>query len=432
MSEAAHKLVDSLPVATEGPVPAWLAELRERGAGQFRVNGLPDKQVEQWKYSSLFGLEQLDPLVGKVDADIEPATDMQPLAGLETRVSMVDGMFSALHGTPVEGCRIFPLHDVLNGQHRGLRSVLEELVTDTRNLGFSALNTAALGAGLLIEVEGGVDAGELLIQWHQANEQAGKLFNSRVVVLLGEGARLQLVEQYENEPGQASILNMVMQFRLAEGAELSLTRYQQQSESSYLVTRTDGSQSANSSFHFTGLDLGDGFARHDVKAALMGPGAKCALNGACMGRGQSHADHHLEAAHIAHDCQSSQLFRSVADDRSRVVFNGKVYVAEGADGTDAEQSSAGLLLSKLAEIDAKPELEIYADEVIASHGATVGQLDEEALFYLRSRGVGRDDARNILTMAFSRSVTDCLPVAALREPLGERLTRRLEGSSGNG
>jgi len=171
--------------------------------------------------------------------------------------------------------------------------------------------------------------------------------------------------------------------------------------------------------------LGKGMARHDVRAALMGVGAVCALNGACITAGRDHVDHHLEATHIAGECHSSQLFRAVASDRSRVVFNGKVHVGRGADGTEAQQSSKGLLLSPHAEIDTKPELEIYADEVIASHGATVGQLDDQALFYLRSRGLSKEAATHLLTMAFCRSVADQLPVEILRESLGERLSRCL-------
>jgi Fe-S cluster assembly protein SufD len=341
-------------------------------------------------------------------------------------------MLSAIYGDPLPGIRVLPLHSALQEGKPDLQAILEALEIDQKGQGFSALNTATLDAGLLIEVDEGVDAGDLLLQWGNGRGEASALFNSRVVLVLGRGARLQLVEQYENMPDEACVLNVVMQHSLAEDAELSLTRIQQQSASSILVTRTDVSQSANSRFHFTGLDLGEGLSRHDVTATLLGHGSSCALNGACMSRGQSHVDHHYEAAHIAGDCQSSQLFRAVAKDRGRVVFNGKVHVYKGADGTDARQSSAGLLLSKLAEIDAKPELEIYADEVIASHGATVGQLDEEALFYMRSRGLDLDAARNLLTMAFCRSVTDQLPVAALREPMGERMTRSLEAGADNG
>jgi Fe-S cluster assembly protein SufD len=341
---------------------------------------------------------------------------------------MVDGQLADLYGEPVQGSRVVSLGSAIAEDNPTLQGVLESLEFDQNEQGFSALNTATLNPGLVIYVDRNVDAGEWLVQWHESREQKDLLVNSRVVVVLEEGAELQLVEQFENGPESTSLLNVVMQFSLAQNSAMTHTRVQQQSSSSVLITRTDVSQSGNSRFHFTGLDLGEGLARHDVKASLLGTGASCALNGACMTRGKSHVDHHLEAAHTAADCQSSQLFRAVANDQSRVVFNGKVHVFEGADGTDATQSSAGLLLSKLAEIDAKPELEIYADEVIASHGATVGQLDDEALFYLRSRGIGNNEARNLLTMAFCRSVTDQLSVAALREPLGERLTRSLQAN----
>jgi Fe-S cluster assembly protein SufD len=204
------------------------------------------------------------------------------------------------------------------------------------------------------------------------------------------------------------------------------TRYQHQSAGSFLVTRTEATQSDNSRFHSTGVDMGEGVARHDVRSMLAGVGASCTLNGVCLTGGSAHADHHLEAVHSAKDCKSEQTFRAVADGRSRVVFNGKVHIMQGADGADARQSSAGLLLSAMAEIDAKPELEIYADEVMANHGATVGQLDETAMFYMRSRGLDEEQARSLLTQAFCRSVTDQLKDEAVKTSLGDRLTGRLE------
>ena len=209
---------------------------------------------------------------------------------------------------------------------------------------------------------------------------------------------------------------------------LSAVDFQQESGEGILVTRTDIGQAAGSEYHYTGLDFGGALVRHDLRARLEAGGARCRLSGACLTRGSSHVDNHLDVEHLAPDCSSEQWFRAVLNDRSRVVFNGRVFVAPGADGTDARQSSAGLLLSPRAEIDSKPELEIYADEVVASHGATVGQLDEQQLFYLRSRGLGRDAARNMLTVAFCRSVIDMLPEGDLQRALEERLQASLEAA----
>ena len=433
MSELSDSLSLALPGSKDGSMPDWLCALRTRGSQQFRSLGLPSMRVEEWKYTSLRSLERRRPSLGLSNNGAETARAPQPLADIPLRVFMVDGDFSGIRGDLASGTRIMPLSTAIqeDGQEGGrrLKALLESLEIDQRGQGFSALNTATLNPGLLIHVGRAVNGGVLLVQWsgsERASEES--LFNSRLCVVLEEGARFHLVEQFENGPGSASMLNVVVQSSLGPGAELSHTRVQEQSAKSILITRTDVSQSTGSRFHFTGLDLGEGMARHDVRAALLESGAVCSLNGACITAGRSHVDHHLEATHIAGECRSSQLFRAVANDRSRVVFNGKVHVGKGADGTEAQQSSKGLLLSPHAEIDTKPELEIYADEVIASHGASVGQLDEQALFYLRSRGLAKEAAKNLLTMAFCRCVADQLPVEMLRESLGERLSRSLAGN----
>ena len=426
MNELSDSFRRALRGSKDEPMPDWLCALRTRGSEQFSSIGLPSMRVEEWKYTSLRSLERRRPSLAFTSGGSKTAVAPQPLADIPLRISMVDDDFSGLWGELVSGTRIMPLSTAIQEHGRQLKALLESLEIDQRGQGFSALNTATLNPGLLIHVSKSVNAGVLLVQW-SGSESIGdeSLFNSRLCVVLEEGARLHLVEQFENGPESASMLNVVVQSSLDPDAELSHTRVQEQSAKSILITRTDVSQSAGSRFHFTGLDLGAGMARHDVRAALMDSGAECSLNGACIGAGRSHVDHHLEAAHIAGECHSSQLFRAVVNDRSRVVFNGKVHVGNGADGTEAQQSSAGLLLSPHAEIYTKPELEIYADEVIASHGATVGQLDEQALFYLRSRGLTKEAATNLLTMAFCRCVADQLPLEMLRESLGERLSRSL-------
>jgi Fe-S cluster assembly protein SufD len=426
MNQQAGKWLEGLSAADGAP--AWVAGLRDRGAEAFRHLGLPSGKDEAWKYTSLQAFEALKPgpdLTG--GGEIEYSAPA-PLAGSPAIARLVDGCLAETSGDLPQGLEILPLHEAWNDV--SLRRLIESLETGRRGQGLAALNEATLRSGALIRVGRDVDAGDLLLQWVVSHGVGRSIVNSRIAVLMGQGAKLHLVEQYENGANEQAALNVVVQHDLAAGSELTHTRVQRQSASSVLVTRTEAAQAADSRFQFTGLDLGAGLARHDVKSSLLAEGAGCALNGACLGQGTSHADHHFEAAHAAGNCTSKQLFRAVADGRSRVVFNGRVHVAEGADGTEATQSSAGLLLSRLAEIDPKPELEIHADEVVASHGATVGQLDEEAMFYLRSRGLREHEARALLTTAFCRGVTDQLPDGALRESLGERVAERLYGGAG--
>jgi Fe-S cluster assembly protein SufD len=208
-----------------------------------------------------------------------------------------------------------------------------------------------------------------------------------------------------------------MQAALAERAVLTHVRLQQCAAHSLLFTRTEVDQGARSEYRHTGLDLAGGLSRHDLHARLLGPGAHSEINGAYLPSGRSHVDTQLAIDHRAPNCSSSQFYRGVLKDRGRAVFRGRVHVWSGADGTEARQSNANLLLSPHAEVDTKPELEIEADEVIASHGATVGQLDESAVFYMRSRGLNEVMARQLLTGAFCQAVIDRLGDQGLRDRL---------------
>jgi Fe-S cluster assembly protein SufD len=180
-------------------------------------------------------------------------------------------------------------------------------------------------------------------------------------------------------------------------------------------------QQASSQYDYYGFDLGGGLVRHDLHASLLGADARTAINGAYLLDGHRHVDNQARVDHIAPACLSEQYFRGVAGGNGRAVFNTAVRVHPGADESEARQSNANILLSARAEVDTKPELEIYADEVVASHGATVGQLDEQAVFYLRSRGLSEQDARQLLTTAFCRSVSDKLSDPALGELISQRM-----------
>jgi Fe-S cluster assembly protein SufD len=423
MSAWAAQLATGLPdTAAKGD---WPALLRISGARAFDRHGVPGTHIEQWKYTSLRALEQRQPALGAA-AGAADGPVPSPVVEAALCLHLHDGDFISAKGEIPAGLRVQSLGVALHDQVPGLRALLESLDLEQGWQGLSALNTATLRSGLVLHVDAGVDAGEVLVQWtgSAATEQ---LFNTRVCVLLGEGARMGLLEQFEDSAATSSLLNGVWQFELAQHAQLRHARIQRLAPESMLLSRTEARQAAASRYHFSTLDLGAGLARHDVRAVLNGPGATCALDAASVTSGRSHTDHHFEAAHLAGACRSSQLYRAMASERGRAVFNGKVHIAEGADGSESRQSCAGLLLSPLAEIDAKPELEIYADEVVASHGATVGQLDEQALFYLQSRGLDPTAARALLTMAFGRVVSDHLPVAAWRDALGDCLQQRMDG-----
>jgi Fe-S cluster assembly protein SufD len=404
--------------------PEWVGSLRNRGATEFRAHGFPNARLENWKYTSLRGLERDITGLGRV-AEFRglPASSLEVDA--DCRVVMGDGAMVGLEGRPRPGLEIQPLAEALDTQARPLSSLLDSLDSHSPDQAFSALNNATLEHGLVIRVLRGVDAGRLHLQWSSGGVVDNGLFNARVCLLLGEGARLELVEHFDRASDAPMALNLVTQVQLEAGAGLIHSRLQRDGREAMLVTRTVVDQAADSHYTYTGLDLGGGLVRHDLHSRLQGEHADCVMNGAYLPRGRSHIDNHLEIEHQAKNCGSSQFFRGVLDDRGRAVFNGRVHVHPGADGSEARQSNANLLLSANAEVNTKPELEIEADEVVASHGATVGQLDEDAVFYMRSRGLDRKTAQQMLTTAFCQAAVDRMPEGPVRAEFTKQLGQAL-------
>ena len=417
-------------------------------------SGLPGNKDESWKYTSLRRLQDLEPRIAAPTERADGKVTTRAVcseSGTKQRAygfCWQAGHVQSLEGEAPPGVRLQRLDEVLAERESDLplrlRPVLESLPLNGRNRAFAAMNTALLKDGLLIHVEAGVDAGTCRIEWKQDDASAATLHNVRVVVLLEKGARLHLMEKFqadslagspERPSGQAlnpQALNLLLQADLADDAELRHTRLQQTGKQHVLLTRSDVQQSARSTYVMSCFDLGGGLVRHETNCQLAGQGARADLSGAFVVDGERHVDHHLCVDHQAPACSSEQLFRGVLGDRGRGVFNGKAVIRKGADGSRVRQSSANLLLSDFAEIDTKPELEIYADEVEARRGATVGQLDEQAVFYLRSRGLTEAAARRMLTSAFCRVVSSRLPDTALAATIDALLDEAMPNMAGPG
>jgi Fe-S cluster assembly protein SufD len=271
--------------------------------------------------------------------------------------------------------------------------------------------------------------GPVLIRWAFSGSGPALMNQFRVFVLLEPGAKLELVEQFESNEATGHALNVMMQAELGQASSFSHTRAQSESDRAIVLTSTQVRQGGSSRYVYRGFDLGGALARHEFDVRLGGEGASTDLSGAFVLDGKRHVDNHISVDHAAPNCSSEQFFRGVLGGRSRGVFNGRALIRPGADGSSVRQSNANLLLSGLAEMDTKPELEIYADEVEASHGATVGQLDESAVFYLRTRGLSDSEARRMLTSAFCHAVTDRLDDRELASRLSAMLDRAMPDSS---
>jgi len=427
--------VDSLlEAAAQAHLPGsgigWLDAARRENLDAFATGGLPDTRMEAWKYTALRALGQrrfapVDTQAATRTVDIEPFA----LPGIDgPTLVFVNGVFrkelSRVDQLPA-GLSLQSLSQALQGDAEPLRFALSRHYREGGDV-FARLNAALAGDGVVLRVAAGAKVEQpvrLLFIGAPAEENVA--WHVRHVVELGEDAVLSLVEQHVATDAQQNLGTQVTDLVLRRGAKLRHVTLQDAAEGSTLV-RHDSihlDEEAHAALYV--LELGGSLVRHDLHAVLAGDRSRLDTRGVFALRGRQHVDTQMAIRHQALNTASESVWRGVADERSRGVFRGAIVVAQGADGSDASLSSKNLLLSGQAEIDTKPELEIYADEVKAAHGATVGQLDERSLFYLRSRGIPLAEARAMLTTAFCRAVFESLPDEGLREHINQRLMAQL-------
>jgi Fe-S cluster assembly protein SufD len=425
----------SLPLVAallDAPLPssgiAWLDAARQENRAAFAAGGLPDTRVEAWKYTALRGLAQRSFASGDAAAQTR-AVDASTLAlpGVAgVRLVFVNGAFradlSSLDELPA-GLSLQPLSQALLGDAEPLRFALSRHYRDAGDA-FAQINAASASDGVVLRVAAHTKI-ELPVQLVFVGAEAELAWHARNVIELGAGAELCLVEQHASSGQPTQLATLVSDIDVREGAQLHHVVLQDAGIGANLVRRSSLRLHARAQATLHVLELGGALVRHDLRAELIGDDAQLHTRGVFMPHGRQHIDTQLAIRHQALNTTSTSHWRGVANDRARGVFRGAIVVAPGADGSDANLSNKNLLLSPSAEIDTKPELEIYADEVQAAHGATVGQLDERSLFYLRSRGIPLAEARALLTAAFCRAVLDDLPNKALREHLSALLIAHL-------
>ena len=417
----------------DAPLPAsgvaWLDQARSENLEAFVDAGLPDTRVEAWKYTALRALAQRSFAAGDAQAasrSVDPAVLALPGVDAPALV-FVNGAFradlSTLDALP-GGVSLQPLSRALTEDPEPLRFAMSRHYREPGDA-FARLNGAFAADGAVLRVAAGARiAAPLRVLFIGAAADRDVSWHVRNLVELGEGADLTLVEQHLGAGEQAHLGTQLAEFTLRADATLHHAVLQQAGNGS-LVRRSHYRLDARAQAHLHVLELGGALARHDLWVELVGDAAAFHSHGAFLPDGRQHMDTQLAIHHRARDTVSSSTWRGVASGRGRGVFRGAILVAAGADGADASLGNKNLLLSPQAEIDTKPELEIYADEVKAAHGATVGQLDERALFYLRSRGIPGAQARTLLTTAFARAPFESLPNEALRQHVDDLLLGRL-------
>jgi Fe-S cluster assembly protein SufD len=295
---------------------------------------------------------------------------------------------------------------------------------------FAALNTAFMAdGGLLCVPDDTIIESPINLMFLSTPRDASFVSHPRNILVLGRNSSAVVIESYIGLRDAEYFTNAVTEVFLGPGSKLVHYKVQQESTNAFHVGGMIVKQDRDSRLESHSISLGGALARNDLETTLAAEGAQVVMNGLYMAGGTQHVDNHTKIIHEKPHTRSEEYYRGVLDGRARAVFNGKVIVKENAQKTDAHQSNANLLLSGDAEVDTKPELEIYADDVKCSHGATVGQLDQDMLFYLRSRAIPEETARNLLVFAFAEDVIDRLGFAPVRERLEHQVAGRLPGAS---
>ncbi len=406
---------------------AALAQQRAKAWSTFAASGFPSTRDEDWKYTNLRRLlRRKFTAPAATPAEIEAVQlDGQIIVVPDaSRLVFVDGVFAPRLSTESPGCAV-SLATILRNRDHASQAVFDRVI-DIDQHRFGALNTAMFTDGALVTVPPGQrELTAVYLVFVSTGNGASLAIHPRIQVTVGAGSNLRLVEHHISLDAADNFVNTICEISLENGARAEHIRLQDEAEKGFSIAGMHVRQARDSEFVSHNYCLGGTLTRNDVTVLLEEPGASCTLNGLFMAGASQHVDNHVRVDHLAMHTRSEQNYRGVADGRARGVYNGKVIVHVGADKTDAVQSSKNLLLSDAAEIDTKPELEIYADDVKCRHGATVGQLDADALFYLRSRGIDLETSRALLTYAFAEDIVAKVGVSAIRERLDTRILGRL-------
>ena len=406
-----------------------LTEFRRAAFERFAAAGFPTQRDEDWKYTNLRRLESRN---FDLPEPSPAAVDSRWIEGAGTRLVFNNGRYApALASTLAHppGVTVLTLGQWAANDPDEVAAILARQESSTT--AFSALGSAFFQDGLVIEIGKSVVLDQPLYVVHQLSGASGAMSHPRIFVRAGANSRMTLIEHYLGGNDQESLTNTRVSIDLADGARVSHYRIQQESTRGFHIADIRARLSANSHYVCHDVAFGAALARSQLTATLSGAGAQAHLNGLFAPNGSQHLDTYTLVDHAAAHTISSEDYRGIAGGRGRGVFRGKVIVREDAQKIDSRQSSRNLLLSPTAEIDTRPELEIYANDVKCSHGATTGQIDANSLFYLRSRGLSEAEARTLLIRAFAESVLAGMDWKPVRDYLEQRLDERFSGERSN-
>lgn len=412
--------------------PKWVQQLRSSAIAHLTQTGFPTLRHEEWKYTNIAPLLTL-PLQPAADARQLTLEDIKPFifGKLDCyRMVFVDGLFAPQLSTLPISPRDFQagsLRERIGIDGREIEKHLGQHALYNTNA-FTALNTALFQDGAFISIAAGkvVDKPFHLLFIATATEP-GASAHLRNLILAAKGSSATVLETFVSLSSAPVFTNAVTELVLGPNAQIEHCKVQNESEQAFHISTVHANQSKDSRWTSHSISTGARLARNQIETTLNGEGAQAILNGLYLGHGDQLVDHHTVVDHAKPHCESHEFYHGILDNRARGVFNGKIYVQEDAQKTNAKQNNRNLLLSDEAVIDTKPQLEIFADDVKCTHGATVGQLNEEQLFYLRARGIGLESARRMLIIAFAATVIERISIEAVRTELETTLMERFSG-----
>ncbi len=419
-----------------GTGPSWLAELRRAAIEKFGELGFPTTRHEDWKYTNVEPIAALDfdsPRQNGVEIPTASLLQFSMAAGARHRLVFVNGHYSEKHsatGNLPAGVRILRLSELLGGNDaEGAAWFAGQVEMQERP--FAALNTAFMEDGAVIFIPRNCRMEEPIYSIFVSSGSVTPFAcHPRNLFACGEGSDVKIVESYVGLGSGAYFSNPVTKITAAANSVIDHYRLQSELPGSFHVGLLGVRLERQAIFSSHSITLAGGLVRNDVHALLDGEGAECNLNGLYISDGEQHIDNHTEIVHAQPRAVSHELYKGILGGRSHGVFNGKILVRKAAQKSDARQTNKNLLLSKDAVINSKPQLEIYADDVKCSHGSTIGQLDRDALFYLRSRGIGAEDSRALLSYAFAADILSRVKIAPLRICLEESLLTKFTETAG--
>ena len=411
--------------------PAWLASIRESAFQRFLALGFPTTRLEDWKYTNVAPIAatpfSIAPSEWKsVEAS---AIDAAILGDMGCpRVVLVDGSYAGVIGGKAvdnTGVRVGSLARLVAEEDPVVRKNLSRYA-DYDNHAFVALNTAFTSDGAVLQIpDGAVVEEPIYLLFVSTGIKPNAVSHPRALIVAGRDCQATIIQGFIGLGEEVYFTNAVTEVVVGENSHIDHFNLQAESSRAYHVATLQVNQSRSSSLYAHSIALGGTLVRNDVNAVLNGEGAEVTLDGLYVETGDQHVDNHTLIDHAQPHCSSREVYKGILDGKSKGVFNGSVIVRKDAQKTDARQTNKNLLLSGEAEINTKPQLEIFADDVKCSHGATIGQIDQESIFYLRSRGISLESARSILMYAFANEVLDRIKIEHLRSRIGKAVFARL-------